>query len=92
MALDVSLIFLLLTLNIFHTFSSVCIVGFEQVNVSWDVVFFYFLYYLLLKIRLFTTLTDSYSGHHMKFLHKWKFSSSIFQSLCNASKNCYENL
>ena len=27
---------LLLTLNLFHTFSSVCIADFEQVNVSWD--------------------------------------------------------
>ena len=27
--------FLLLTLNIFHTFSTVFIVDFEQVNVSW---------------------------------------------------------
>ena len=27
--------FLLLTLNIFHTFSSVSIVDFEQVNVGW---------------------------------------------------------
>ena len=30
--------FLLLTLKIFHTFSTVSIVNFEQVNVSWDVV------------------------------------------------------
>ena len=45
MALDVSLIFLLLTLNIFHTFYSVSIVGFEQVNVSWDVLFFCIIYF-----------------------------------------------
>ena len=32
---DVVLVFLLLTLNIFHTFSSVSIVDFEQVDVSW---------------------------------------------------------
>ena len=31
---DVILVFLLLTLNRFHTFSSVSIVDFEQVNVS----------------------------------------------------------
>ena len=34
---DVVLLFLLLTLNIFHTFfSGVSIVDFEQVNVSWE--------------------------------------------------------
>ena len=32
---DVILVFLLLTLNIFHTFSSVPVVDFKQVNVSW---------------------------------------------------------
>ena len=32
---DVVLVFLLLTLNIFRTLSSVSIVDFEQVNVSW---------------------------------------------------------
>ena len=34
--IDVNLAFLLLTLNIFPTFSSVSIVDFEQVNVNWD--------------------------------------------------------
>ena len=35
--IDVVLVFLLLILNIFYTsFSSVSIVNFEQVNVSWD--------------------------------------------------------
>ena len=34
----VVLVFLLLTLNIFHTFFSISIVEFEQVNVSWEVV------------------------------------------------------
>ena len=34
---DVVLVFLLLTLNIIHTFSSVSIIEFEQVNVSWEV-------------------------------------------------------
>ena len=33
--IDVVLVFLLLTSNIFRTFSSVSIVDFEQVNVSW---------------------------------------------------------
>ena len=33
--IDVVLVFLLLTLNIFHIFFYVSIVGFEQVNVSW---------------------------------------------------------
>ena len=33
--IDVVLVFLLLTLNIFHTFSSVSIADFEQVNISW---------------------------------------------------------
>ena len=32
----VVLVFLLLTLNIFHTFFSVFVVDFEQVNVNWD--------------------------------------------------------
>ena len=32
---DVALVFLLFTLNIFYTFSSVYIVDFERVNVSW---------------------------------------------------------
>ena len=32
---DVVLVFLLLTLNIFHTFSSLPIVEFEQVYVNW---------------------------------------------------------
>ena len=31
----VVLVFLLLTLNIFHTFSSVSIVDFKKVNISW---------------------------------------------------------
>ena len=35
-SLNVVLVFLLLTLNIFHFFSSVSIVDFEQVIVSWD--------------------------------------------------------
>ena len=33
--LDVILVFLLLTLNIFHTFFNVSIVNFELVNVNW---------------------------------------------------------
>ena len=33
---DVVLVFLQLTLNMFRTFSSVSIVDFEQVNVSWE--------------------------------------------------------
>ena len=32
---DVVLVFLLLTLNIFHNFSNVSIVDFEQVNITW---------------------------------------------------------
>ena len=32
---DIVLVFLLLTIDIFYTFSSVCIVVFEQVNVYW---------------------------------------------------------
>ena len=35
---DVVLMFLLLTLNIFHTFFNVVIVDFEQVNVSWVIL------------------------------------------------------
>ena len=35
---DVVLVFLLSTLNVFHTFFfSVSIVDFEQVNISWDI-------------------------------------------------------
>ena len=34
--IDVVLVFLLLTLNIFHAFFSVSSVDFEQVNVSWE--------------------------------------------------------
>ena len=34
--IDVVLVFFLLTLNIFRIFSSVSIVDFEQVNVSWE--------------------------------------------------------
>ena len=34
--IDVVLVFLLLTLNIFHAFFSVFSVDFEQVNVSWE--------------------------------------------------------
>ena len=37
---DVVLMFLLLTFNIFHTFSSVSIVDFEQVNVTWAFSYF----------------------------------------------------
>ena len=38
---DVVLVFSLLTVNIFHTFSSVSIVDFdEEVNVSWDKVIY----------------------------------------------------
>ena len=33
---DLVLVFLLLTLNIFHTFSNVSIVGFEQVHLNWE--------------------------------------------------------
>ena len=32
------LVFLLLTLNIFHTFFSVFIIDFEQVNVNWVII------------------------------------------------------
>ena len=32
---DVVLVFLLVTLNIFHSFFSVSIVDFEEVNISW---------------------------------------------------------
>ena len=32
------MVFLLLTLDIFHEFSSICFVDFEQVNVGWAVV------------------------------------------------------
>ena len=32
---DVLLVFLLLTVNMFHTFFSVCIISFDQVHVSW---------------------------------------------------------
>ena len=32
---DVALVFLLYTMNIFHTFSSASIVDLEQVNVNW---------------------------------------------------------
>ena len=48
--------YLLLTLDIFHTFYSVSIVDFEQINVSWDnldlssgydVVFFNFLWHII---------------------------------------------
>ena len=35
---DVVLVFLLLILNIFHTFFSVSIVDFEQVNVCWKII------------------------------------------------------
>ena len=41
------MVFLLLTLNIFHTFSKVSIVEFEQVNVSWEPI-------LHLKKQVFT--------------------------------------
>ena len=34
--IDLVLLFLLLTLNIFHTFFSVSVVCFERVNVSWE--------------------------------------------------------
>ena len=38
---DVVLVFSLLTVNIFHTFSSVSIVDFDkEVNVSWDKVIY----------------------------------------------------
>ena len=36
---DVVLVFLLLTLNIFHTIFIVSIVDFEQVNINWVVTF-----------------------------------------------------
>ena len=35
---DVVLVFLLLILNIFHTFFSVSIVDFEQVNACWKMI------------------------------------------------------
>ena len=38
--IGVVLVFLLLILNIFYTFSSAFIVDFEQVNVSWVCIFF----------------------------------------------------
>ena len=37
MIIDVVLVFLMLTLNIFQTFSGVSIVDFEQLNVSWGI-------------------------------------------------------
>ena len=43
---DVVLMFLWLTLNIFTTFSSVSIVDFEHVNVSWEQDHFVILFYV----------------------------------------------
>ena len=36
---DVVLVFLLLTLNIFHTFSSASMVDFEKVKVNWEGIY-----------------------------------------------------
>ena len=36
LTIDIAVVFLLLTLNIFQTFSSVAIVDFEIVNVYWE--------------------------------------------------------
>ena len=46
--LDVVLVFLLLTLNIFHSVSSVSIINFEEVNFSWVRI--------KIKLRLFLTI------------------------------------
>ena len=46
--IDVVLVFLLLTLNIFHTVSSVSIINFEKVNFSWVRI--------KIKLRLFLTI------------------------------------
>ena len=47
---------ILLTLNIFHTFSSVSIVDFEQVNASWDHV----KYFLVLAEKSFLIFRVSF--------------------------------
>ena len=46
--IDVVLVFLLLTLNIFHTVSSASIINFEEVNFSWVRI--------KIKLRLFLTI------------------------------------
>ena len=54
---DVSLVSLLLTLNIFHNFSSVSIVNFEQVNISW-VFILHWLFEIFMSSIIFITFIE----------------------------------
>ena len=56
------LIFLLLTLNIFTTFSSVSIIDFEQVNVSWIITNFIIKVYMRTSRGVLETLLNIYGG------------------------------
>ena len=49
---DVVLVFLLLTLNIFYTFSSVSVDDFEQVNASWVRIILILITYATLRPRV----------------------------------------
>ena len=57
------MVFLLLTLNIFHTFSKVSIVEFEQVNVSWEPI-------LHLKKQVFTGVLYKWPSKRYRTAHK----------------------
>ena len=54
---DVSLVSLLLTLNIFHNFSSVSIVNFEQVNICWVFVL-HWLFEIFMSSIIFITFIE----------------------------------
>ena len=56
----VVLMSLLLTLNIFHTLSSVSIVNFEQVNAGWDTIIFTQRLSIFLNIRILFRKTFKY--------------------------------
>ena len=69
-SLDVVVVFLLLTLNMFHTFSGVCVVDFEQVNVTW---------YGCSSKYYFMKVESQQSGKRVvmekQYLMKWKIES-----------------
>ena len=78
--IDVVLMFLLLTLNIFHTFFSVFIVSFKQVNVSCVIPYW---------TRLWSEIgqTHRWSGFHLEFCVKEFDRNAILPQLHGRTKN-----
>ena len=76
---------LLLTLNIFHTLSSVSIVNFEQVNAGWDTIIFTQWLSIFLNIRILFRKTFKYINPVLHRSVKTKlFNHFIIKPLTNS--------